>query len=59
MNANQDISNQVEQNFFSNIVALLNQELGKINLPNRPEAPNVSEPEPVILQRLLCLTALV
>lgn len=40
--ANLEISNQVEQNIISVIVALLNQELGIIRLPEGgPSAPNL------------------
>ena len=43
--ANLEISNKVEQNIISIIVALLNQELGIIRLPGGPEAPNLPHPE--------------
>ena len=41
VNANLEISSEINQNIISIIVALLNQELGIINIPNGPRAPNL------------------
>lgn len=53
INANLEISNQVELNIIGILAVLLNQELGEITLPNRPDAPNVRGSEPVISREMV------